>query len=327
MTMSDMQKRASTLWLTDEDVTRYVTLADAIAALEAGLLELSRGDAFNLPKALGGFDDGASMHSLGSASPNAGYCGYKNWVNTKQGARAVFILFSTVDARLLAIMEASVLGQLRTSAIAGVGTRWMASASASDLAIIGSGRQAMAQIVAVNAVRPLARIRVWSRTEANRRAFAQEVRRHFDIPVLEPSNHEAATDGAQIVTLVTRSSQPFLSAAQLAEGAHLNAMGAILPGNAEFHSDVFERARVIAVDDLTNTQHASREFTEYFRERGWDRVQMLGNIVASGVPATSDTGITLFKAMGMGISDLSVARMVYERAIADGCKPLENLHL
>ncbi|MFT4436076.1 ornithine cyclodeaminase family protein [Caballeronia sp. 15715] len=314
---SNADSKASALWLTEQDVIRHVSLADTIEALEAGLVAVSKASAFNIPKALGSFGDGGSMHSLGSALPDAGYCGYKNWVNTKQGAKAVFVLFSTDDGRLLAIMEANALGQLRTSAIAGVGTRWLAPEHANDFAIIGSGKQAMAQIAAVHAVRPLARIRVWSPTEPKRRAFAEQVRMQFEIDVIEAATLDAATDGASIVTLVTRATQPFLSASQLKADAHVNAMGAILPGNAEFHEDLFVRARVVAVDDVVNTQRASREFIDYFDKRSWDGVQSLGNIIAGGVKASPGDGITLFKAMGMGMSDLSVARMVYERALSD----------
>ncbi|MFT4507156.1 ornithine cyclodeaminase family protein [Caballeronia sp. 15711] len=314
---SDVASAAHALWLTEADVIRHVSLLDAIEALETGMVEVSKGNAFNIAKALGGFGEGASMHSLGSASPDAGYCGYKNWVNTKQGAKAVFVLFSTIDGRLLAIMEANALGQLRTSAIAGVGTRWLAPEHANELAIIGSGKQAMAQIAAVHAVRPLARIRVWSPTESKRHEFAAQVQEHFPVEVFEGTTLDAATDGASIVTLVTRATQPFLSARQLRANAHVNAMGAILPGNAEFHQDLFEQASVVAVDDLVNTQRASREFIDYFNERGWEGVQSLGNIIACGVKAPPGDGLTLFKAMGMGISDLSVARMVYERALRD----------
>jgi ornithine cyclodeaminase/alanine dehydrogenase-like protein (mu-crystallin family) len=313
MTMS-IDQSATALWLTEADVVRSVTLGSAIDALESAVADVARGAAFNVPKALGTYGDGSSMHSLGSARPSAGYCGYKNWVNTKLGAKAIFTLFSATDGRLLAVMEANALGKLRTAAIAGVGTRWLAPIKANELAIIGSGRQAMAQIAAVNAVRPLSRIRVWSPTEAKRHAFAAEVQACFSADVIEAPSLDAATDGAAIITLVTRATQPFIHAHQVAEGAHVNAMGAILPGNAEFFPDVFERAHTVAVDDLGNTQRASREFIDHYDARGWESVRTLGEIMASGrVPAAG--GITLFKAMGMGISDLAVAQLVYERAI------------
>ena len=76
------------IWITEQDVVALVSLEDAIPALERGLRALGAGEAFNVPKALGGYGDGSSMHSLGSGAPNLGYVGYKNWVHTKRGATA-----------------------------------------------------------------------------------------------------------------------------------------------------------------------------------------------------------------------------------------------
>jgi ornithine cyclodeaminase len=201
----------------------------------------------------------------------------------------------------------------------GVGTRWLARPDADDMALIGSGTQAITQVAAVNAVRPLRRVRVWSPTADKRRAFCAELARQFAFEVAESPTLEAATQGASIVTLVTRAKDPFLHARLLAPGAHLNAVGAILPANAEFHQDVFDRVGAIAVDDVPNLQKASREFIDRFGAGGdWSRVQPLGALIAANRPRPPDCDVSLFKAMGMGLSDLSVAVMVLERARAQG---------
>src|SRR5262249_53967748 len=208
--------------------------------------------------------DGSSMHSLGSGAPGLGYVGYKNWVNTRRGATAVYVLFNAADGSIAAVIEAAALGQTRTSAITGVGTRWLADPAADDMALIGTGAQAITQVAAVNAVRPLRRLRVWSPTPDKRRAFAATLAEQFDFAIVAAPTLEAAARDASIVTLVTRAQEPFLSAAMLARGAHLNAVGAILPTMAEFEQDVFERVDWMAVDDIANLQRASREFIEHF---------------------------------------------------------------
>jgi ornithine cyclodeaminase len=312
----------SAIWLSENDVASLVSLNDTIGVLESGLRALGKGEGFNIPKALGSFGDAASMHSLGSALPESGYCGYKNWINTKRGAKAVFVLFDAVEGRLVALIEANALGQMRTSAMTGLGTKWIAPSSANDMAMIGSGRQALAQIAAVHAVRPLARIRIWSPTPEKRQAFCHAVRDQFDTEVVEAGSLEAATDGASLVTLVTRAKLPFLGSGMLARGAHLNAVGAILPDNAEFHQEIFERAGFIAVDDLPNTQKASREFIDFFEHGAgagnWERVRPLGAVIANQEQPAPDCDLTLFKSMGMGISDLSVAILAFQRARQSG---------
>ncbi len=72
----------SAIWLSEENVASLVSLNDTIGELEKGLRHLAQSKAFNIPKALGSLGSDASMHSLGSALTEAGYCGYKNWINT-----------------------------------------------------------------------------------------------------------------------------------------------------------------------------------------------------------------------------------------------------
>jgi ornithine cyclodeaminase/alanine dehydrogenase-like protein (mu-crystallin family) len=310
----------SIIWITGEEVAQLVDLEDAIEALEAGLTLEGSGGAKNVTKALGTWGDGSSMHALGSMFPAAGYVGFKTWANTKAGASALFELFDSNTGALLAVIDAGLLGTLRTAGISGLATRWLARPDAANMALVGTGYQTLMQIAAVAAVRPLQRLRVYSPTAEHRRAFVKMAAELFAFDVEEASTVEAATAGADIVTLMTRAREPFFAAAMLPAGSHLNAVGAILPQFAEFHDDVFERASVIAVDSVANAKVASREFTQHYEHgsASWDEVQSLSTIVSAGTPRPADADVTLFKSLGMGISDLAVAKVVYERARSAG---------
>ncbi len=48
----------------------------------------------------------------------------------------------------------------------------------------------------------------------------------------------------------------------------------------------------------------------------WEDVIPLCKLVGEGKPRPADADLTLFKAMGMGISDLSLGIELYRRAIA-----------
>ena len=310
---------APLIWITEQDVAALVTLDDAIPALERGLRSLGQGHAFNVPKVLGTFGDGSSMHSLGSGAPDLGYVGFKNWVHTKRGATALYVMFNAADGSVAAVIEAAALGQLRTAAMTGVGTRWLAAADADEMGVVGTGAQSITQVAAVNVVRPLRRVRVWSPTADKRKAFAATLAQRFAFEVVDAPTLDAAVKDAPIVTLVTRAKDPFLHAGQLARGAHLNAVGAILPASAEFHQDVFDRVSMIGVDDVPSVQRASREFIERYGQGGdWSAVRPIGAIIAEGRARAAGVDLTLFKSMGMGVSDLSVALMVLERARARG---------
>ena len=125
------------IWITGSEVSELVSLEDAIESLEEGLALEGSGDAKNVTKAIGMWGDGNSMHALGSMFPAAGYVGFKTWANTKHGAGSIFELFDSETGALLAIIEAGLLGQLRTSGISGLATRWMAKPDASEMALIG----------------------------------------------------------------------------------------------------------------------------------------------------------------------------------------------
>lgn len=306
------------IYLTETDVTGLVDLTDAIEALEQACARQGRGETLEIPKALGTFGDGASLHALGSAFPESGIGGFKTWVNTKRGAMAVMTVFDLERGCLAAIVEAGALGQLRTAAIAGVGTKWLARPDASDMALIGTGRQAMMQVAAVAAVRRLGRLRVFSPNAEHRQAFVQAARVAFGFTVTDAESAAAALDGADIATLVTRARDPFVHADMLTPGMHLNAVGAILPANAELHGDVFARARAVVVDSLAGVQQNSREMIDHFgAAAGWDAVQTLSDVIANGQRPVASGDVTVFKAMGMGISDLAVVQMVLERARRD----------
>lgn len=309
------------IWISNQEVAQLVSLEDAIEALEVGLGMQGRGDAKNVTKALGTWGDGSSMHALGSMFPGDGYVGFKTWANTKQGAYALFELFDSNTGQLLACIESALLGQLRTSSISGLATRYLAKPDASEFALIGSGHGALMQVVAVAAVRPIKRLRVFSPTEANRKKFVEEAAAQLAFEVVEAQSVREATQGAEIVTMMTRARQPFFTAADLDRGAHFNAVGAILPAFGEFTDDVFTRTSLVCVDSLDNAKLASYEFRKHYGEDGgpaWNAVQELCHVIASGTKRPADADVTLFKSLGMGISDLSVAKMVYERAKAQG---------
>ncbi|MDB5611776.1 MAG: ornithine cyclodeaminase [Bradyrhizobium sp.] len=120
-----------------------------------------------------------------------------------------------------------------------------------------------------------------------------------------------------MVTLVTRASEPFLSAAMLGNDVHINALGAIFPTHAELQPSVLARADLVAVDNLVNTQQASRELREHFGENNsWHRVRTLGEMIASRSKRPVGARLTIFKSVGMGLCDLAIAIKAYEAAKA-----------
>jgi ornithine cyclodeaminase/alanine dehydrogenase-like protein (mu-crystallin family) len=304
------------IWLTEQDVGDLVSINDSIEALRQLLAREATGEAKNLDKVLASWEPRSSMHNLGSIDTGRGYGGIKSWINTPKGAQAVYVLFDIVEGRTLALMEGGMVGALRTSGISGLATSVMAAPDADSLSIIGTGRQALSQVAAVSTVRALRRIHVFSPTEANKLAFCDKLRSLFDVEIVPESNLESAVASAPILTVVTRARDPFLKAAMLRPGMHVNAVGAIIPGFAELEQDVFGRLDRIVVDNVANARKGSTELRQQFGEddAAWARVQTLGQLIQSGGHVFDRTKITCFKSMGMGLSDLATATAAYEQA-------------
>lgn len=306
------------LWIREAEVVRLMDLADAIDALETGLRQEAAGAARTMSKTHVGWGDGSTLHAIGAAYEGLDIIGTKSWAHTPGGATPLLILWNAGSGALLAIVEAFALGQMRTGAMSGVATRWMAGPDADSFALFGTGKQALAQLAAIAAVRRLKSVRIWGRDPGRRARLADAtVTLGHDFRVHETDLiAEAAADSA-ILTLATRARAPFLTSALVAKGAHVNAIGAITPEREEFSQDMFARADLIAADDPAAARGLSREFGRCFGpdETGWARVRPVSALVAEGRSRTSGD-LSIFKAMGMGLSDLALGIELYRRAVA-----------
>jgi ornithine cyclodeaminase len=286
-------------------------LKQAIAALEGALREEARGEARNMTKTLLQYGKN-NLHAIGAKLGML--VGTKTWTHTQGGTSPLLLLWSAEDGSLVAVIEAFALGNMRTGGISGVAADWMAKEDAKVMGIAGTGKQSLAQVGAMLAVRPIERLQVYSPRQESREEFAKKVREEFGVETAVCASAAEACKGAHIVTLVTRAAQPFLKADMLDRGAHLNAVGAIAPDREEFAQDVFDRTTRVAVDNLPGVQQLSREFMNRYASKGWDEVVPLSKLIASGQKRSDADDVSLFKAMGMGISDLALGAELLLRA-------------
>ncbi|WP_133645692.1 ornithine cyclodeaminase family protein [Paraburkholderia flava] len=313
-----MNAASTPVWISEQQIVSLMNLSGAIEALEAGLAQQASGAARNMGKTHVAWGH-SNLHAIGAAFQDAGIVGTKTWAHTEGGACPLLMLFDSANGQLKAILEAFALGQMRTGGISGVATKWLARPDADVLALIGTGKQALAQLAAVAAVRPLKLVRVYSPTPDKRRAFVERARAKFYIEIVAAQSVEAAVADAPIVTTVTRATEAFLPASALASGTHVNAVGAITEERIELADDVFARCTRAVVDDLGAAQRLSTEFVRAYGSRdAWDEITPLCDVVARGLARTSADDITVFKAMGMGVSDLALGLRLYALASEAG---------
>src|SRR5438270_5113732 len=264
---------------------------------------------------------GATLHAIGAVFAKEQFAGTKTWAHTKGGATSLLILFDSATGSLKAIIEAFAHGQLRTASASGVATSLLAVKDADDFAIIGTGKQAMTQVAAVLAVRPIKRIRVFGRDAERCEQFAARVKQEFEIETIAAPSIAQVVAGASIVTVATRATEPILAAEMIAKGAHINAIGAIVPSRAEIARDVLERCGQIVGDSVPQAQKLPRELMDFIGaadQEGWKRVSSLADLVAADESRGMSDDLTLFKSLGMGISDLALGIELYQKARAEG---------
>ena len=126
---------------------------------------------------------------------------------------------------------------------------------------------------------------------------------------------DAAVADSDIVITATRGAGPLFSTQAVRPGTHLNCVGSDTRGKRELPEGLLALAGVWA-DDLTQARAIG--------ELQWadDTVAgELGLLLAAGVTARAGMAadaITIFDMTGIALQDLTVARMLYQRALANG---------
>lgn len=231
------------------------------------------------------------------------------------------LLFDTGNGRLLAIVDAGAITAIRTAAVSGLATRLLAQEDAGDLAILGSGTQAEMHLDAMQSVRPIRRVRVWSRNVDHARRFAETASKRYGVVVTATASAHEAVTGADLVCTVTGATAPILEGEWLAPGTHVNAVGASVPPFRELDTLAVERSRVF-VDRNESVLAEAEDIRIPLQGKAIAGNHILGelsDLVLEHVTGRNDTGdITLFKSVGLAVEDLAAARHVYTRAMETG---------
>lgn len=306
------------LLIRERDVLALLTMADAIRLVRDSFIDVDRGEAQNQVRRRLFLPSGAVLHSLAGAWGR--YFGTKVYsTHPKHGMHFLVVLYEAETARPLALFEANHLGQIRTGAASGVATDALAAPDADTLGVIGTGFQAETQVDAVIAVRPIREVRVWSRTDDNRRRFAEQIAGRHKVNVQCAASAREAVEGAAILVTATWAKDPVFEAGWVSEGTHINAMGSNNPQRRELPPEILERAGLIAVDSLEQARIESGDLLLAWHPSEWESrgVRELGGVLRNP-PALAPAAIRIFKSHGLGVQDVAVAAHVYERAVAEG---------
>jgi ornithine cyclodeaminase len=239
-------------------------------------------------------------------------------IDTHQGA---VLLFEADTGRLSALLDGAAITAIRTAAVSGVATDVLARPDASELAILGAGVQARTHIEAIAAVRPLRRVRIWSRNPERAAVLASELRRRFGFPIEAAPSAEAAVREADLVATVTASPEPILKREWLKDGVHINAVGSSIPTSREIDTATMVAARLF-VDRRESALAEAGDLLIAMREDAvtGDHIQAeLGEVIIGKNPGRRSPGeLTLFKSLGIAVEDVASAAYLVRRARETG---------
>jgi len=321
------------LVLNAEEVTRLLPMPECIKVMRDALAALARGEALvplrtimRVP-GVGGFlglmpgyiapasgQDGAlGMKAVSVFPGNA-----KRGIDTHQGA---VLLFEADTGRLRALMDGAAITAIRTAAVSGVATDLLARPDAGELAILGAGVQARTHLEAIAAVRPLRKVRIWSRNAEHAAALSSELRPRFQVPIEAAPSPEAAVRAADIIATVTASPEPILEHRWLKEGVHINAVGSSIPTSREIDTATMVAARLF----VDRRESALAEAGDLLIAMGegavkGDHVQAeLGEVIIGKHRGRRSPGeLTLFKSLGLAVEDVAAAAYLARRARETG---------
>lgn len=299
------------------EVRQVLGMAHAIEAVEDISRKQATGEVVVHPRRRFELPGGGFFHYMAAADYSTGFVAMKQYTYVQGKLRFLVPLYKMATGDLLAMIEADYMGQLRTGAASGVATKYLAREDSRIAAIIGTGGQARTQLEAVAAVRKLESARAFGRDDAKRERFCKEMSERLGIAVTSCDSASEAVRGADIVCTATTASQPVVQGADLAPGAHINAIGANHAHKRELDDEAVASADVIVVDSVEQSRQEAGDLIIAFHgdEICWTGVKKLSDVVAGKVSGrTSDSEVTLFKSNGIASWDLAVAMKVYALA-------------
>ena len=300
--------------LIDADtLARVLQMSAAIDALEAAFagrlpdapprarVEAPAGDVLLMP-AVGEREAGVKLVTVAPGNPERGL----------PLIHALYVLLDGATLAPIALFEGAALTALRTAAVSGLATRYLAREDAARLVIFGAGVQATAHLEAMTAVRPVERVVVVSRTEGAADRLAGRAR---DAGLEASTGEPAAVADSDIVCTCTTSATPLFDGSRLSAGAHVNAIGAYRPEDREVDDGTVRRARIV-VETREAAMAEAGDILIPMKAGVIDETAIvadLAEVVGGRLVRRSPEEVTLFKSVGVAFEDLVVAAAAADR--------------
>ncbi len=226
------------------------------------------------------------------------------------------LLFDAESGHWLALVPGGELNVWRTGAPAGVACRYLARDNGRQLGLLGSGRQARGQLLAIRRALPsLRRVRVFSPTEEHRTRFASQMSSWLEVDVEPVESARAAVEGADIIDVATNCRNPVLEPHWVSPGALI-----ISIASGQIPVELVSSSRVIVSwkKEVLEGRPAREPYAAMIASGTWSEDQIageLGDVILESVAARRDANeVVLFELVGVPLWDTAAASWAYQWA-------------
>jgi ornithine cyclodeaminase len=298
--------------LGEAEVRELLGLDALVDALAAAHRDLSEGKASMPPRIAAFAERDGLLGVMPSYLPSAGLaCKLVTLFpqnRDRHTHQALIAVFDPANGTPVALMDGTYITAARTAGGSALATRLLAREDARVLAILGAGVQARSHFEALRRVRDFAEVRVASRERARAEQLAEE------IGASVAASWEEALDGAEVVAATTHAAEPVVRREWLADGVHVNSVGANPSGIGEVDAATIADA-LVAVESRESALAPPPAGAAEFRDGGAGEVVELGELVSGAKPGrASEKQVTLYKSVGVAVQDAAAAALVLTAA-------------
>ncbi|QSI32960.1 ornithine cyclodeaminase family protein [Variovorax sp. RKNM96] len=226
--------------------------------------------------------------------------------------QATILLIDPATGRPLCVIDGNAITTVRTGAAGGLGLQRLARPGSTRLCIFGTGVQARIQLdFALRLLPSLHEVRYVGTDGRRNAAFEDNFAARCNIAPATDRN--AAVAESDIVITATPGGGALFDLEAVQPGTHLNCVGADTRGKRELPEGLLPRVRLF-VDDRTQAQQIGE--TQWAPDTASTE---LGDLLSGKTAFDRAPGdITVFDMTGLALQDLTVARLLHERAAATG---------
>jgi ornithine cyclodeaminase len=270
-------------------------LRPLIAAVRAQIVADAMGETTAPPRHVVPFERGTLTFTIGGDRTLAGFRAYQTFAGRHGGEEhQVIAAWHQETGEMLGVALGNRLGALRTGVIGAVAAEILMPPDARVLTVVGLGRQAETQLLALAALRRWDEVRIYGRRREAVAEFCGRMATQIGGRVEGYTECQRALMGADAVVLATTAGQPVVKAEWIEPHAYVATLGPKQRDAHELPLEIAARARTIATDSPQQIKAMGDQHMLVGTE-SYDRIRHLGALVGDG-PAP---GPALFLSMGL----------------------------